>query len=226
MGSDVTNSGPVDGQDDCLESQLETALQAGDAADAQPTAEPVESEPAKEPATPVQPEAKVPLTDGELLAEIEAAAKVARERERELQAAESGLKVAKEHVKACEGNLHAALRKVCQLSLHEDMPLFSQHANGTGECAASATLDGETVPMQSANDSWRSVRLDSLDDPDFTPSLLKKLAAAEIETIGQLVDYQATGKWITSIHGIGQAAGDKLADAMERFWAAHPEYAR
>jgi len=69
--------------------------------------------------------------------------------------------------------------------------------------------------------SWRDVRLDSLSAAGLTSNRLKTLASAEIETIGDLVDFQ--GKhgetWARQIKGFGAKAREVLDDALDAFWA-------
>jgi hypothetical protein len=81
------------------------------------------------------------------------------------------------------------------------------------------------APSVDAN-AWRAYRLD---DPNHFPelvsqkSLVAKLAEAEIETVGQMVDFQSTGKDLTDIKGIGSGKAEKISDAMETFWRDHPD---
>lgn len=70
---------------------------------------------------------------------------------------------------------------------------------------------------------WRKVELDNL----FAghPGLRKNLADANINTVGELVDFQKDGdQWMTKIKGIGPSAVDKISDVMEAFWRDNPQY--
>jgi len=55
---------------------------------------------------------------------------------------------------------------------------------------------------------------------------MKALERKGIETLGQLTDTinRHPQGWHTGVPGVGSAAAEKVADAYERFWAAHPEF--
>jgi hypothetical protein len=57
---------------------------------------------------------------------------------------------------------------------------------------------------------------------------MKALERKGIKTLGELTDCMNSGgvggHWFTKVPGVGSAAAEKVAEAYERFWAAHPEY--
>jgi len=67
---------------------------------------------------------------------------------------------------------------------------------------------------------WKAQRLDELSEPAIPAVTLTKLADKGIETVGDLANRDAkSGQWaLKSIKGIGKAARDKIADALEAFW--------
>jgi len=68
--------------------------------------------------------------------------------------------------------------------------------------------------------AWREVKLETLDIPDGS---LQCLYAAELETLGDLCDWQRrTEKELGAIKGIGPAKAKKIEEAMDRFWADNP----
>ncbi len=68
---------------------------------------------------------------------------------------------------------------------------------------------------------WRKAKLDDL----FVGGLRQKFRDADLNTVGELVDFQKDGdQWMTKIKGIGTAAVDRISDVMERFWADNPQH--
>lgn len=66
------------------------------------------------------------------------------------------------------------------------------------------------------SDEHREIRLEHV-DPPLHPGTVAKLELAEIETIGDLVDYLNTGQKITSIEGIGKAGAEKIRRGLSAF---------
>lgn len=71
-----------------------------------------------------------------------------------------------------------------------------------------------------AEGPWRDVSLDTLFDP--AKALRKALAAADINTIGELADYSASEKRLTDINGIGESKATEIEDQMVDFFADNP----
>ena len=69
---------------------------------------------------------------------------------------------------------------------------------------------------QDVDNSWRSMRLESL---RIKPRYLKALEKAGIETVGHLADFTST-KDLSFINGMGKAGADHIADVMEQFHAS------
>lgn len=95
-------------------------------------------------------------------------------------------------------------------ALAEEIVTDTFAANLFSECDADEESD---------DDSWRAVPIDDLVKHGLTHGVVKLLRDAEIETIGQLADFQQDGSWIEKIPGIKSGKSEQLAEAMERFWA-------
>lgn len=103
-------------------------------------------------------------------------------------------------------------------------------ANGT-PAAPQAQPDPVTAAAATAlaapeDDTWRLVPLRTLGIADELPEkLLEKLADASIVTVGDLQAWTAPqpghihGRELTEIAGIGPAKADKIAAALDAFWA-------
>jgi hypothetical protein len=79
--------------------------------------------------------------------------------------------------------------------------------------------DPDHVPGSlKASGPWAEVKLSTL----FEGSLLKKLKAAGLETVGQLSNYTASEKRLTDIEGIGPGASEKIENRMMQFWSDNP----
>lgn len=101
---------------------------------------------------------------------------------------------------------------ISKLTNSEPMPLFDQaHRNG--------------LPAVPQDDSWRDVPLcDAL--PSLTTPVLRKLADAELTTLGKLADFTAAerspGRFnqICDVKGIGKETATKIDAALDAFWAS------
>ena len=72
-------------------------------------------------------------------------------------------------------------------------------------------------------EGWRKV---SLEDAGLTGKLLKPFAESDdpdIETLGELADFTSEYA-LTDIRGIGPKLAEEIEDALDKFWAEHPEY--
>lgn len=169
-------------------------LEPTEVAEVSPGEETAEAEPSQETA-PDEEE----LTLEDLLERIE-------QTELEVRDREVKLNLAKQEVKIRKGALDDAvlrLRELCRAREHDAArPLL----NGEGAKA-------KTQPPQ--EEAWRAVGVDTLDIPNST---IKKLAEADITTMGQLADYSAAGNQLIDIAGIGPAKAEQLEDACLAFW--------
>ena len=102
----------------------------------------------------------------------------------------------------------------------ERLPLFDRPREVEAEPVAVVPIAATPTPTPAA-EPWRAVRLDVLQG--MTPSILAALAEAGIETIGAITDHTAKGKRLTEIKGIGEAAHEKIDDALAGFWAGQSE---
>ena len=111
----------------------------------------------------------------------------------------------------------AALKKITDASAAEligyasdiNLPLFDQ-----GQDRAD-----ESEPVV---EDWRECEVDYLEVPEKVRGALIK---NEIQTVGDLVDFQAKHGtfWLKEMKGVGAAGGTQIDDALMKFWEAHPE---
>lgn len=101
----------------------------------------------------------------------------------------------------------AGLRKQLETFDATPLPLMERHP----EPGPSAEPTEPLLEQSGDSEAWRDVRLDSL---DITPGRLEKLAEADLVTLGQLVDFQAS-KRLTDIKGLGEKAIDQIEDARD-----------
>lgn len=71
-----------------------------------------------------------------------------------------------------------------------------------------------------ANGAWKDVFLDDL----FKGQIRTALADANLNTLGELTDFQASNKQLSDIKGIGPGKAEKISDRLIEFWKEHPEY--
>ena len=110
----------------------------------------------------------------------------------------------------------AALKKITDASAAEligyasdiNLPLFDQPQDRADE-------------SEPVVEDWRECEVDYLEVPEKVRGALIK---NEIQTIGDLVDFQAKHGmfWLKKIKGVGAAGGTQIDDALMRFWEAHP----
>lgn len=79
-------------------------------------------------------------------------------------------------------------------------------------------FDGPQKPA--ADMDWRETPVEELGLPEKTAAILRE---AEIPTIGDIAAH-AEQFDLTDIPGIGPAKAEEIEQALERFWAEHPEY--
>lgn len=72
----------------------------------------------------------------------------------------------------------------------------------------STTVDGDDV--------WRAVPIVELEN--LAEPIKQKLLDANLNTVGELADFTASGKLLTDIKGIGDAKAEKIEYALECFW--------
>lgn len=190
-----------------------------------------------------QPEQPQPIrikeTSGasETLAKIsEAASEVGHWRE--------AIALLKDELKEAKENLQGAVNRLMRLSAasanDEKRPLLAAAESkaesastvdtaAAGEGQQTNESDASPAAATADKDAWRAYRLDDSNHFPLLASqkaIIAKLAENGIETIGHMVDFQSAAngnKEITDIKGIGSGKAAKIADAMEVFWAEHPE---
>lgn len=86
------------------------------------------------------------------------------------------------------------------------------------------------APEAKADESWRRINIGILDEHGLSNAIHDKLHEAGIATIGDLSDWFATHpeprQREPKVDGIGQAKAEKIEQALEKFWAANPQYGR
>lgn len=153
-----------------------------------------------------------------------------RAAELDVARAESFWKGMKEEAKEAKADFDrkvSILRRLIQES-REDLPLFDGGKSSTaddvtnfdpaaeGESSQADTTDTATpTAIPPDDDSWREI---GLEDLSLTESLLTKLYSANLDTVGELADFTASGKQLVDIDGVGPAAAEKIEGAMDRFW--------
>jgi hypothetical protein len=113
--------------------------------------------------------------------------------------------VAKEAKKEFEAEV-SKLRSVVR-SDPANLPLFTQPAN--------TTADDDEVED---DEEWRDTPIDSLDG--IQGRVVEALANADIDTMGELVDFQEEhgDTWAQKVKGLGPSGQENLAKATEAFW--------
>jgi len=127
-----------------------------------------------------------------------------RDQELAIQAAENYVARKAQELKDAKGALAAAIRKMRSIVSDEE-PLYSV-----------PTPPKPVEEVTPADDMWRAVDIADLDG--LTAKDREFLAAKEIVTIGALADY-TKDRQLTDIEGIGEARANRIADALEKFWA-------
>lgn len=80
----------------------------------------------------------------------------------------------------------------------------------------------QPAPVEApSNGAWRELSLSVLGLPE---KMIEKLNEASLISLGQLADYTAKGNLLTDVQGVGEASAQKIDDALDQFWAEHPEY--
>lgn len=181
------------------------------------------------------------------IAEAETKVRASQNRIAEIK---NDLKDAKEDYEAAINRLCRLSRQVANDASRPLLLAAEANENGKAESSSTNSLGDTTAagdesqhetqelaPSPSASSAspanagdWRAYRFD---DSNHFPSLasqkaiVAKLAENGIETIGQMVDYQKPSesgwcKAITDIKGIGKGKAEKIENALETFWAEHP----
>ena len=128
----------------------------------------------------------------------------------------SELKVARKH--------HAAAaNELIRLQAHgpEHLPLFDREPTTPNTPAPETEVDPPAPLTESAEapSDWKTLVIESLKSHGLSPAIVGKLIENGVTTLGEF-DHQRTYK------SIGPAKREKIADAFESFWKAHPEFCR
>ena len=77
-----------------------------------------------------------------------------------------------------------------------------------------------TFKLKGSSEAWKD---ESLRELGLPLGLQVKLLAEDIDTLGSLSSHMATNM-VRDIDGIGDGALEKIANAFDAYWKAHPEY--
>ena len=129
------------------------------------------------------------------------------EQERRVQKAEDQWKGLQQQTKAAKEAFDYTVDKLRQLIRERDgAPLFNGNANET-------SINHE---------SWRDTEVDDLGEHGLTIPVVAALKEADLNTLGDIADYTASGKLLTDIKGIGNAKAEAIENCMTRWFAANP----
>jgi hypothetical protein len=116
----------------------------------------------------------------------------------------------------------------------QTMPIADIVVSDTAETAAAETttepeaagepLVADTTPVADRDPAgpWREV---SIEDLGIPPGICKILREEhEITTLGGIADWSSSGNSLTSLKKIGESKAAKIEEAMDRYWAAHPDH--
>jgi len=172
-------------------------------------------------APPAEPPTPEPRRDGSELDAERRFRNLVRSAETYCQDAEEELDEAAEAHKAAKKKYDAAvdyLRRVVRDNSPGVAPLLD-----LVEAKATPTPAPAEPEKPAEDESWKLVPLDTLDIPK---AILKKLAefTPPITTVGQMAGLTSVpGVKLTDINGIGEAAVEKIDDALVKFWASRPK---
>ncbi len=196
-------------------------------------------------ATPVAVQVAKPIDEAATkLREItQVSEEVRRNRER-VALIKDELKEAKEDL---QGSVNRLMRITAAISNDEARPLLAAAETKVESTAAAPPPPVDTVaagdesqtqpelapsPAAPSTEAWRSYRFD---EATHFPTLAAQKAivaklsenSPPINTIGDLLDFQKPvgdySKGLTDIKGIGTGKAEKIENALEQFWADHPE---
>lgn len=132
------------------------------------------------------------------------------------KAAKSAAKAAKDLWESERDQLEELIREAEEGG---EAPLYQKPAKQPETAQAQQPAKEPEKPAE--DDSWKKVELASL---DLSESIVKKLADADLVTLGDLQLYQEEkaargyGDPITQIKGVGAKAAEKISAALDEFW--------
>lgn len=155
-------------------------------------------------------------------ASIEIDAGIARQRLRRVQ--EIGLEIGEVEnlIAEAEGEIDTAKGELKKLEAKRE-GLWREMRNAAN--GRSDTLFDQVTPAAAPDgtdlEAWRLVTLTELGIEGGLAKILEE-HDPKLETLGALADWTSAGNGLNEIKGVGPAKADKLADAMEAYWAKHP----
>lgn len=129
------------------------------------------------------------------------------DKEKQLVTLASNMETTKERAKAAKGRYDEAVADLRHLIRRgpDDQP----------------KLNGMEDVDKPASDAWRDLPLSAA---GIEGAMAKAILDEEMDTLGKVADWLATGNAITDIKGIGKQKSEDYADLMEAFWGEHPEF--
>ena len=143
------------------------------------------------------------------LADIQEAEREVAKRARNIETIKMDLKEAKEEYAGAVDSLRSLVRAT---KGDQNRPLLQ----------AAKPKEEEEKPATIEDESWKQVKLDTLEIPPGTLKLMEENPGFPILTIGDLTAWTAMGKQLSDIKGVGPGKATKIEDAMETYWAENP----
>ena len=88
-----------------------------------------------------------------------------------------------------------------------------------GESSDSTQPKATSITNSGDGEAWKNVPVDTLGLP---AGIVAALAEADIDTLGKIADYSASGRRLTDIANIGTAKAEKIEAACEAYWKRNP----
>jgi len=180
-----------------------------------------ETEPPAE--TEVEPEPETDPADSAELASYKTWHDAARQIAEEVQEAHSEYLESAENTKRLKKRWEAEAERLQEFVLKppEQLPLFDAPRPAPRPAPANsqpgpAPIEAPKAPEVPEDESWKTQGIEVL---KLSKGLEEKLKSADLETIGKITLYTQSGKALSDIKGVGESAIEKIADAIEKFFA-------
>lgn len=154
-----------------------------------------------------------------LLRRIRKLGKAIAEKKSEIEKQEEVVQDAKDKLDSKRAVLNTFNNELSELQDDLDRLASGQFAERLDfESEAQIPAGDSATPASETIVDWRQVRMDSF---GLSDAVVASLTAADLMTLGAISDW-CKDKPLTDIKGIGQAKGEQIEKAMERFWSEHP----
>lgn len=213
-----------------VEDEIEVEIQTETEVEPEPKVEPepetevqVETETEVEPPAETEVEPDTDPADSAELASYKTWHDAARQIAEEVQDAHSEYLESAEDTKRLKKRWEAEAERLQEFVLKppEQLPLFdaprpAPRSTPVNSQPAPAPTEAPKAQEAPEDESWKTQGIEVL---KLSKGLEEKLKSADLETIGKITLYTQTGKALTEIKGVGEAAIEKIADAIEKFFA-------